>query len=147
MNNEGNEKLKLRSATKTRFPDKFEVIIESDSSYDDVLVPPLILQPLVENCFKHGRLDTLKSTEGKGEIKIVIRETNGSLNIHVLDNGNSQSQSLSSTISGNGPNPSGLGLKLSAKRLRLLYKDKANLKAGARKQQRGYQVSLSLPIR
>ena len=130
-----------------RFPDKFEVIIESDSSYDDILVPPLILQPLVENCFKHGRLDTLKTTEGKGEIRIIIHEKNDFLNILILDNGNSQSQSLSSTISGNSSNPSGLGLKLSAKRLRLLYKDKANLQSGARKQQRGYQVSLSLPIR
>ena len=130
-----------------RFPNKFEVIIDSEAKYDDILVPPLILQPLVENCFKHGRLDTLDSINEKGEIKVIIKEDNNYLTVLILDNGNIQTQSPSSTISESDQSSSGLGLNLSTKRLRLLYKDKASLKAGPRDQDRGFQVSLTIPIR
>ncbi|HJP60600.1 MAG TPA: histidine kinase, partial [Gemmatimonadaceae bacterium] len=37
-----------------RFQGKLEVSIETESSLDDALVPNLVLQPLVENAFRHG---------------------------------------------------------------------------------------------
>jgi two-component system, LytTR family, sensor kinase len=48
-----------------RFPD-MRVIIDSDAEVQDWLVPPLILQPLVENAVKHG----VSSQPGSNAIRI-----------------------------------------------------------------------------
>lgn len=60
-----------------------------DSSLKDetlTMVPPLLLQPFLENCIKHG-FGKLAS-ERKFEIKINIYQTEGGLEIEILDNGN-----------------------------------------------------------
>ena len=147
------EELKLLNAYTSimmdRFPNKFDVKIRRDSQLDDVLVPPLILQPLIENCFKHGRLDTLDVFGETGKIEVSLTEAEGHLEILIQDNGNSQSEIISSTISQsvNDHISHGLGLNLTKRRLKLLYKSKATLIAHNRTNQRGYQVHISIPIR
>jgi sensor histidine kinase YesM len=37
-----------------RFPDRLKVEMEVDRRCENALIPPLILQPLVENCIRHG---------------------------------------------------------------------------------------------
>jgi sensor histidine kinase YesM len=132
-----------------RFPNKFDIKIKCDADLNDILVPPLILQPLIENCFKHGRLDTLSVFGETGIIETIFTKVEDRLEITIKDNGNSKSQLLSSTI----PQTSrdlishGLGLNLTSKRLKLLYKSKGNLIAKPRIDQRGYEVWVSIPIK
>jgi signal transduction histidine kinase len=66
-----------------RFQGKLEVSIETDSSLDDALVPNLVLQPLVENTFRHGL--ALMQTTGRVAVRAV--RDDGDLVLTVRDNG------------------------------------------------------------
>lgn len=79
---------------KLRFEDKlvFEIDVDNEVDLSDIMVPPLLIQPLVENSIKHGILP-MKS--GQGVIRMRIFEKNGVLHIHVKDNGVGLAESYS----------------------------------------------------
>jgi len=67
---------------KLRFGDRLTV--EFDTEYVDFLVPPLSIQPLVENAVKHG----ISPKEDGGTVRIVSRKLmDGGAQIRVIDNG------------------------------------------------------------
>jgi two-component system LytT family sensor kinase len=66
-----------------RFQGKLEVSIETEASLDDALVPNLVLQPLVENAFRHGL--ALMQTVGRVAVRVV--RDDGDLVLTVRDNG------------------------------------------------------------
>lgn len=69
---------------KMRFPNKFEVIfapIEDDLAH--MFIPPLILQPFVENAILHGILPSDKP----GHISIAIQHSANSIMVTIQDNG------------------------------------------------------------
>ncbi|WP_438445476.1 cache domain-containing sensor histidine kinase [Gorillibacterium sp. sgz5001074] len=71
-----------------RFEDKLQVEYELDEAALDIRVPKMILQPLVENCFKHGYLG-----DGiPGTIRIVCRLMNHGLVLSVIDSGKGLSE-------------------------------------------------------
>ena len=68
---------------KLRFGDKLK--IEYDIQYEDLTLPPLSVQPLVENAVKHG----IGSKEEGGTIRIESRRlSDGGAQINVIDDGN-----------------------------------------------------------
>lgn len=67
---------------KLRFGDSFEY--ELIINEEDFLVPPLIVQPLVENSIKHG---IRKRPDGKGKVRIETGQTDKEIFIEVKDNG------------------------------------------------------------
>ncbi len=67
---------------KARFEDKLKIIYDIDSDAD-CLIPPLILQPLVENSIKHGILP--KKIGGTVIIRALCEEN--SINIAIIDDG------------------------------------------------------------
>ena len=71
---------------KLRFKEKlnYSIIIEKGLDLTDIMVPPLLIQPLIENSIKHGILP-LQSSEGA--IYMNIYERKGILYIEVRDNG------------------------------------------------------------
>ena len=71
---------------KMRFEKKlnYEIIIDKDLDISGIMIPPLLIQPLVENSIKHG---ILHRANGKGEIMVNIFEQNDILFIEVRDNG------------------------------------------------------------
>jgi two-component sensor histidine kinase len=71
---------------KLRFEDKllYTINIEGDIDLSDIMVPPLLIQPLIENSIKHGILP-LKSAQGF--VHVNISERNDTLYIEVKDNG------------------------------------------------------------
>lgn len=70
-----------------RFDNKFVFQIEYDDSIDlgNILVPPLIIQPIIENAIWHGLLPLNKIVSGKLWIK--IRLNNNTITIIIEDNG------------------------------------------------------------
>lgn len=54
-----------------------------DSDIRNQLIPPMILQPLVENAILHG----LKDKSKDGSVVLTVRELEGILEIHITDNG------------------------------------------------------------
>lgn len=68
-----------------RFKDQFDYEINIDGNIipDETLIPPLLLQPFVENSILHG----LHSKQGKGMIKVEIRKEGDMMRCSVEDNG------------------------------------------------------------
>ena len=66
-----------------RFQGNLEVSIDSDASLEDALVPNLVLQPLVENAFRHG----LAPMQTVGRVAVRAVRDNGDLVLTVRDNG------------------------------------------------------------
>ena len=133
-----------------RFPNRFEVNVKVDDSLMDVLLPPLILQPIIENCFKHGKLDTKNDATSKGLIEVHIGSVDDILRIKILDNGQANSEKLSSTISditSEQAHSHGLGLSVTKRRLKLLYGPQGSLEAGFKEDNSGYLVTMNIPVR
>jgi len=66
-----------------RFGEKLKFQKEVDPKTLDMAVPSMLLQPLIENCIKHG----LSSKVEGGTIRLVSREENGRLRLLVEDDG------------------------------------------------------------
>lgn len=70
------------SIQKQRFVDRFDSEVNVDDKIMDCYIPKFTLQPLVENCFKHG----FKTIEERWKIVIDIRVHDG-IWITIKDNG------------------------------------------------------------
>lgn len=68
---------------KIRFYDRLNLRIEIEPGLEHVLIPPLTLQPLVENSIKHGLKDVISG----GIITIQIKKVFNEVNISITDNG------------------------------------------------------------
>jgi hypothetical protein len=97
-----------------RFGVRLKVELETDAECDDCIVPPLFLQPLVENAVKHGIAGLVEG----GTIRLEARCRNGRLHV----------------IIGNEFDPDapaarrhGLGLQNVRNRLHALYEDEARI--------------------
>jgi len=106
------ESLRLESRLRTRF--------EIEAGTESVAVPPLLLQPLVENAVLHG---VAPRREG-GTVAVHARRRNGSLVVTVEDDGPGPG--------GSARRGTGTALDGIRKRLRLLYEDRGNLETGER---------------
>ncbi len=71
---------------KNRFEDRFDYVIRIDEhiNTEEVLLPPMLLQPYVENSLRHGL--RLKK-DGKGMIEINLSLWNNQLTCSIIDNG------------------------------------------------------------
>lgn len=95
--------------------------VDAPDTLNEVPLPPLMIQPLVENAVVHG----IEPSISGGEVKVVARVEAGALHIRVLDTGLGLGQAP--TTRGEG-----VGLANIRERLRLLYDGCAalTLKAG-----------------
>lgn len=102
------EYLKLE---KIRFEERLDYMIEVHAK-QEILIPPFIIQTLVENAIKHG---IAKSKSG-GQIKIIVTSVPKQLKITVSNTGIL------------GPkNTNGIGVENARRRLKLQYGDSAKL--------------------
>jgi LytS/YehU family sensor histidine kinase len=90
-----------------RFQGKLDVSIDSDKSLDDALVPNLVLQPLVENAFRHG----IAQLQSVGRVAVRAAREDGDLVLTVRDNGRGPAKDLRE----------GVGLSNTRARLTQLY--------------------------
>lgn len=102
---------------KIRYGDRLDVSINVFNSIKNFNISPLLLLPLIENCFKHG----LKSTLEKCWIRIDISTQNDWLIIKIENSvGGDQIHSESAK--------NGIGLENVKRRLEIIYPDKHEFK-------------------
>jgi LytS/YehU family sensor histidine kinase len=68
---------------KARFAERLAVVFDVDASMRSIKVPPMILQPLVENAIKHGIGQVLEG----GEVRVRARTEQERIVIVVEDTG------------------------------------------------------------
>jgi two-component system sensor histidine kinase AlgZ len=121
---------KYMAIEKVRFGDRLRMqqTIQEDSKL--CLLPPLLLQPLVENAVKHG----IASLPEGGEIRLAAERQNGRLAIVVENSWDPEAPPRRS---------GGMGLKNVQRRLEARYGKDASLRVNAEGEL--FQVSLSLP--
>lgn len=69
-----------------RFPDKmaYEIITDESLDTDELMIPPMLIQPFIENAIVHG---IAKKEEGKGKIELRLKQKDDTLIVEVSDNG------------------------------------------------------------
>ena len=94
-----------------RFEDRLRIRRDIDSGAASALVPPMLLQGLVENALKHG----IAELPDGGELQIHIRRSRDRLQVDVCNTGTLRYE------------PAGIGMANARERLRLLYRESADL--------------------
>lgn len=99
-----------------QYEDKLKYKINVDEGLEEVELPPMMLQLLVENAVKHG----ISQMKNGGDVLIDIEQGEGFMNINVRNTGSLKTSSkLGDKL--------GVGLENIRKRLELIYNGKANL--------------------
>ena len=70
---------------KIRFNTKFDYSIVIDEKIDTeaALVPPMLLQPFIENAIEHG----INHKESKGNVKVIVKKDRGNMVFEIEDDG------------------------------------------------------------
>jgi two-component system sensor histidine kinase AlgZ len=97
-----------------RFSDSLDISCDVSPDALDARVPPMLLQPLIENAVRHGRAGRGE----RGRVAVVARGARGRLLLRVEDDGARWSAGTSSTRSRGGH---GIGLRNTSERLAQLY--------------------------
>ncbi|MEG9299060.1 sensor histidine kinase [Mangrovibacillus sp. Mu-81] len=135
---------------KERFGENLDYSVEVDDSVRDTAVPKMILQPIIENYFKHG----FDIREGIGRIELVCMRKDEELVITIRDNGigvtDERLEEIYEHFKAAGLNKIGeatnIGLKNVYVRLKLYYDNQAillleNPEGG------GFMVTMKLPMK
>ena len=122
-----------------RYPDRFDFQVDTTLDTDTYQIPPMLLQPLVENAIEHG----FKHLSYKGLLLLHIAESAGKLRITLTDNGCGKTSAS--------PHKKSLSQTITQERLDLLFnqteKNNAYLIAAPRKApESGYCITLVIPI-
>jgi len=119
-----------------RFEDRLKVSMNLEPAVFDALVPPFILQPLVENAVRHGA-----ARSAAGTISVDAWRANGAVHLAVRDNGPGlpAGWSLEHHV--------GVGIANTRERLRHLYGDANQSLEISAEPAGGVRVDLSIPFR
>jgi sensor histidine kinase YesM len=115
-----------------RMGERLRYRIDLPEALHSVPIPPLLIQPLVENAVKHG---LEKSTQG-GEVTVTAVRTDGRIRVQVADSG----VGIRETAGG-----SGIGLENVRRRLSLLYGDAGSLVIEENRPS-GVKATIEIPI-
>ena len=119
----------------TRFQDRLRVRFDVSPTIMDAAIPPLLLQPLVENAIRHG----ISPLTAGGCITLRAQKHESWLNLEILDNGVGLPSSREEF------RQEGIGLKNTKARLSQLYGQRFDF-ACENVQEGGCRVRLRLPF-
>lgn len=125
---------------RARFGDGLQFSLSLPKEAEKVIVPPLILQPLVENAIRHG------SQNSQVTVHIDVQLTDHTLNIYVLDDGPGppiNPMPIGRSFRDRRPS---LGLKNVDERLKRYYHGRAGLSLTARDGVPGASALIELPL-
>jgi len=121
-----------------RFGDRLQVVYEVNANMM-ILIPPLILQPLVENAIRHGLMSNLAG----GRVIVAITEQNGIVTFKVEDDGCGMSeQKLEQTLRKD-VERRGVGLWNIDRRIKLIYGQQIHISS---REGAGTVVSFQIPV-
>ena len=128
----------------TRFPNKYQVDFEIENGLEKVLIPPFLLQPLVENAI-HYAFPHRKQT---GKISIQVYSKDGYMKMIVADNGQGieedrlhiLSKQIVDSTGGNG-----MAIFNISERLKGIYNNQAHFKIES-KSGEGTTVKILIPL-
>ena len=115
---------------KVRMGDRLTYTVDLPEHLVKMPLPPMLLQPLVENAITHG----LEPKIDGGEIHIQVAGNNGTLRLEVADTG----------LGFASDNSSGMGISNIKERLKSLYGDNARLNLEENNPS-GVKVTLEVP--
>ncbi|GGG63054.1 hybrid sensor histidine kinase/response regulator [Paenibacillus radicis (ex Gao et al. 2016)] len=122
---------------KARFDERLRVELDLNADMH-ALIPPLCIQPLVENAINHG----IMRKELGGTVKVKVRQTDSVISIEVSDNGiGVDEERLSQALSDGGS--SRVGLKNINRRLLMLYGEGLHVES---QHMQGTTVSFQIPM-
>lgn len=132
---------------KFRYNDRLAYELYVDPAANEVMIPPLIIQPLVENCVIHGLEDRMDG----GMVRVDIRVEEAMLKVQVSDNGIGISAArlaqLREMLDNNDDYEThSIGMRNIHLRLKLTYGPECGLNLAS---QSGYgtQISFAIPLR
>lgn len=118
-----------------RFGDRLKFEMHVDPACLDLSIPPMILQPLVENSVKYG----IAPKEEGGTINLVVKHLTGAVFFEVTDDG--LGVNAKKVMDGSA---GGVGMTNTDLRLKSYYGPSAQLQVRA--SEHGYSVSFSIPV-
>jgi len=127
----------------TRFANKLKIIYEIEEAALLQRIPPLTLQPIVENAIKHG----IKDKESNCLLKIAIQIEKQSVNVMIVDNGNGMSEKRmkqAGKVRISSKTGTGIALYNVNRRLTMLFGKAAALQIQS-ELNKGTEISFSLP--
>lgn len=119
----------------SRFGERLTIDLDTDSQLDDVHLPCMLLQPLVENAVIHG----FERSRKKGAVKVSVWQSGISVVIAVNDNGLGFDPISFASAKGNG-----LGIQSVKNRLQYYFGDNYTFQIDS-KPEKGTRVLLSFP--
>ena len=127
----------------TRFANKLKIIYEIEEAALLQRIPPLTLQPIVENAIKHG----IKDKESNCLLKIAIQIEKQSVNVMIVDNGNGMSEKRmrqAGKVRISSKTGTGIALYNVNRRLTMLFGKAAALQIQS-ELNKGTEISFTLP--
>ena len=117
-----------------RFGERLHYEIQVNAKIEDVLVPPIILQPIVENAIKHGITPLIEG----GTVKIKVDEHREVLYFSICDTGKGIKKQNKKQLFAKG-----IGLSNTDERLLKMYGEELKLNEN---NENGFCVSFSIPL-
>ena len=135
-----------------RMGDRLRVELDADPGALDVMVPPMLVQPLVENAVRHG---LAPAVEG-GTVRVEARRIGDAVHVLVRDDGVGPGRPVSA-LAGDQPDgdrgvgvgtSAGVGLSNTDARLRALFGDglALDVPGSGDGQPRGFEARFSVPV-
>jgi tetratricopeptide (TPR) repeat protein len=117
----------------------YEIKVTDDINAEETFIPPLLLQPFVENSIWHG----ISKKQGNGKITITIAKENNMLNCIVEDDGVGRAATANEIQ----PGKKSLGMKITMTRIEILNKQKrSNAAINLTDLAQGTKVEIKLPL-
>ena len=129
---------------KARFKDKLVVVFDVEATLLYMKIPPMTLQPLIENAMKHG----FKGVKEGSTLKIVMKHKKHGAHVSVVDNGVGVERSKLEMLTKRpveSQTGTGLGLHNVNRRLTMLFGEAAKLNIKS-SQNQGTTISFLLPF-
>lgn len=121
---------------------KYSIIYQQGLDAEEIMVPPLILQPMVENAIWHG----LKPLDRMGKINLSFRESDGLLEVTIEDDGVGIGRTTLLSAAGIQKKRS-MGMKIMRERINLVNR-KSKVKGWLTQKllEQGTRVEIAIPI-